>query len=244
MKIPTARRVRTGAVLAAASAAVLAAGGCQSGGAAQHSAGPKAASAPAAPAGANVLKGSTLKSLLLPAGAMPKGFRLIPDITRDTGDDGSGASTPIPAAEICDALGQTSWIRVAGIASATFAQNGYGNAAQTDEIAQEIDTFRGDDAQRVMAKLRKVFAHCATFTDKSASPVAKIKLKTATVHGAGDQAMKAVETSPTWQGGTTLAAVRVGNAIVTMLVSSSHADKGAAAVTLAERVAKKVKAAG
>lgn len=243
MKIPSARRVRTGAVLAAASAAVLAAAGCQSGGAAQHSSAPKAASAPAAPVGAG-LKGSTLKSFLLPAGAMPKGLRLMPDSTRDTGDDGSAANTPVPAAEICDVLGQTSWIRVAGIASATFAQNGYGNAAHTDEVAQEIDTFRGDDARRAMAKLRKVFAHCATFTDKSGSPVAKVKLKTATVHGAGDQAMKAVETSPTWQGGTTLAAVRVGNAIVTMLYSSSHADKGAAAVTMAERVAKKVKAAG
>jgi hypothetical protein len=242
MKIPPARRMRTGAVLAAASAAVLAAGGCQSGGAAQHSAGPKAASAPAAPGGAGVLKGTTLKSLLLPAGAMPKGFRLIPDDTQDTGDGGSAAGTPIPAAEMCDALGQTSWIRVAGITSATFAQNGYGNAAHTDEIAQEIDTFRGDDARRVMAKLREVFAHCATFTDKG-SPVAKVKLRAATVHSAGDQALKAVETSPTWQGGTTLAAVRVGNTIVTTLYSSSHADKGAAAVTMAEKIAKKVQTA-
>ncbi|MCO6008857.1 hypothetical protein NE236_28165 [Actinoallomurus purpureus] len=243
MKIPSAR-IRTGAVLATASAAVLAVGGCGGGGGAAHDSatGSKTPSASAAPA---ILKGSALKGLLLPAGAMPKGFRVSEDGTRDSGEAvASRSDAPVPAKKVCGALGQTSWIRVTGIGGATFAQNDYANAAHTEEIAQEIDTYHGDDARQVIAKLRKVFAHCAAFTDNADGGVAKVKVKSATLPGAGDEGVKAVQTSSTWEGGTTLAAVRVGNAIVTTLYSSSHADKGAKAVAMTERVAKKVKAAG
>ncbi|GAA4607715.1 hypothetical protein GCM10023195_29600 [Actinoallomurus liliacearum] len=243
MKILPARRVRVGAVLAVASAAVLAAGGCQSGGGKDGSAGaPKTASS--ASGASKSLTGTTLKSLLLPARAMPKGFHLSPDGSRDTGDGGVQVSnTPVPAAKACEVLGQTSWIRVTNINSAAFAQNDYGDAAQTQEIAQEIDTYHGGDAQQAMAKLRKVFAHCASFVDRSSSPAAKVRVKSVVVHGVGDEAVKAIETSPTWQGGMTLAAVRVGDTIVTTFYSSSHADKGAAALTMAEKMAKKVQSA-
>ncbi|GAA0327725.1 hypothetical protein NE235_09610 [Actinoallomurus spadix] len=242
MKFPPARGVRTGAVLAAASAAVLAVGGCQSGGGKDDSAGPKAASS--SPAAPKALTGTALKALLLPAGAMPKGFRISSDGSRDTGDGGVEVSnTPVPAAKVCEVLGQTSWIRVTNINSAAFAQNDYADAAQSQQVAQEIDAYRGERARQAMAKLRRVFAHCASFVDRSGSPAAKVRVRTTALHGVGDEAVKAVETSPTWEGGMTLAAVRVGDVIVTTLYSSSHADKGAPAVTMATKIAKKVQAA-
>ncbi|GAA4628408.1 hypothetical protein GCM10023196_044630 [Actinoallomurus vinaceus] len=244
MKIPPARRIRTGAILAAAGAAVLAVGGCGgSGGAATHDSA-TGSKAPAAPAAPEILKGSALKGLLLPASAMPKGFRIEADGTRNSGEAvAPRTSAPVPAKKVCGALGQTSWIRVTGIGEAAFAQTDFGNAGNTEEIAQEIDTYHGDDARQAMAELRKVFAHCATFTDKSSGATAKVKVTSAKLHGVGDEGVKAVATSSAWDGGTTLAAVRVGNAIVTTLYSSSHADKGAAAVTMTEQVAKKVNAA-
>ncbi|MEV0400875.1 hypothetical protein [Actinoallomurus sp. NPDC050550] len=244
MKIPPARRIRTGAILAAAGAAVLAVGGCGgSGGGATHDSA-TGSKAPAASASPEVLKGSALKAFLLPASALPKGFRIEADGTRDSGDGiAPRTSAPVPAKKVCGALGQTSWIRVTGIGEAAFAQDDYANAGKTEEVAQEIDTYHGDDARQVMAKLRKVFAHCATFTDTSSGSAAKVKVTSAKLRGAGDEGVKAVVTSSAWDGGTTLAAVRVGNAVVTTLYSSSHADKGAPAVTLTERVAKKINTA-
>ncbi|GAB3966468.1 hypothetical protein GCM10029978_031700 [Actinoallomurus acanthiterrae] len=245
MKIPPARRIRTGAILAAAGAAVLAVGGCGgSGGGAKHDSATGSKAPAAASAAPEILKGSALKAFLLPASDMPKGFRILADGTRDSGDGvAPRTDAPVPAKKVCGALGQTSWIRVTGIGEAAFAQSDYGNAGQTEEVAQDIDTYHGDDARQVMAKLRKVFAHCATFTDKSSGGTAKVKVTSASLHGAGDEGVKAVVTSPAWDGGTTLAAVRVGNTVVTTLYSSSHADKGASAVTLTERVAKKINAA-
>src|SRR5262245_52546056 len=128
MKIPPARRIRTGAILAAAGAAVLALGGCGgSGGGAKHDAA-TASKAPAA-AAPEILKGSALKAYLLPASDLPKGFRIEADGTRDSGDAvAPRTSAPVPAKKVCGALGQTSWIRVTGIGEAAFAQDDYGNA--------------------------------------------------------------------------------------------------------------------
>jgi hypothetical protein len=244
MKIPPARR-RTGAILAAAGAAVLAVGGCGgSGGAAKHNSATGSKTPASASASPEILKGSALKAYLLPASDLPKGFRALADGTRDSGGGvAPRTSAPVPAKKVCGALGQTSWIRVTGIGEAAFAQDDFGNAGHTEEIAQDIDTYHGDDARQVMAKLRKVFAHCATFTDTSSGSAAKVKVTSAKLHGAGDEGVKAVATSSAWDGGTTLAAVRVGNVVVTTLYSSSNAGKGAPAVTMTERVAKKVSAA-
>src|SRR4051794_4779769 len=86
MKIPSARWIRTGAILAAAGAAVLAVGGCGgSGGGATHDAA-TGSKAPAASAAPEILKGSALKGLLLPASALPKGFRIEADGTRNSGE--------------------------------------------------------------------------------------------------------------------------------------------------------------
>lgn len=239
MKIPSRNRSRVGATLAAGCLVVLSAAGCDIGAgspSAAHSATPGAAGS-----GPKLLKGSTLRSLLLPASEMPSGFRLNEEDARNSGDAVSPASSaPVAASEMCGILRQTAWIRVTGVGGATFAQNDYGNVAHTDQVAQEIDTFHGQDAQKAMTELRKAFTHCKRFTERSNGMVAKITLVGSRLHGVGDEGLKAVQTSPTYEGGMTLAAVRVGNAIVTTFYSSSHQDKGKAAVTMAEKIAKNV----
>jgi hypothetical protein len=241
MNTPSNARLRMGAALGMAGLIVLAAGGCGGAANTHGSAGSEAVSA--APA-AKVLTGAKLKSLLLPASAMPKGFRLNADGVRDTGDSvAPSSSSPVARGKVCGMLMQTSWIQAAGIGSATFAQNDYGNAGHTDQVAQEIDTYHGDDAQKTMSGLRKAFAGCTAFTDKSSGVTAQVKLVRSPLHGAGDEGIKVVGTSPTWQGGMTLVAVRVGNAVVTTFYSASGHDKGAAAVKMAESLAKKVQSA-
>jgi hypothetical protein len=55
--------------------------------------------------------------------------------------------------------------------------------------------------------------------------------------GVGDQAMKAVISSPELDGGTTLVAVRVGNLVATTLYNDQNTT-GSAGVALTERLAK------
>src|SRR4051812_41544313 len=84
-------RLRTGAALGMAGLMLLAATGCQDKSVTPGSAGSGAA------AKAKVLSGTKLNSLLLPASAMPMGFRLNADGVRNTGDSVSPpSSSPVP----------------------------------------------------------------------------------------------------------------------------------------------------
>lgn len=239
MNTTTRHRLRTGAVLGAAGLIVLAAAGCKMGAtghAAARGAGPTAKR--------TVLTGTRLNAMLLPASAMPAGMRLEPDGTRDTGEGTAPVSSaPVKPGELCGTLLQTSWVRVAGIGSATFAQNDYADAGHTNEVAQEIDVFHPGEAPRVMTGLRRAFAGCRSFVQRSSGMVFRVKLVPGTVRGAGDEAVKAIVTSSAWDGGTTLVAIRQGDAVVTALYSSSHHDKGAAVVTMAKTIAGKVRTA-
>jgi hypothetical protein len=191
----------------------------------------------------NLLLGAKLNSLLLPASAMPKGFTISADDARNTGKSvGPRVSHPVAPGKVCEMLREISWIDAAGVGAATFAQNDYVDAGQTSQVAQEIDGFHGTDAQTAMTHLRKVLAGCTSFVEKSDGMTAKIKLVKSTLPGVGDEGVKAVMTSPTYQGGMTVAAIRVGTTIVTVLYSSTH-DKGGAAVKMAEKIAENVQAA-
>lgn len=234
-------RLRMGAALGVASLIVFAATGCGGDATTHSSAGSEAAPATST---AKVLTGTKLQSLLLPASTIPKGFQLNTDGARNTGNAvAPPSSTAVAPGKICGMLEQTSWIRASGIGSAAFAQNDFGDAGHTNQFAQEIDTYHGDDAQKAMSGLRKAFAGCTAFTDKSNGMTARIKLVRSALPGAGDEGIKAVATSPAWQGGMTLVAIRVGSTVVTAFYSSSHKDKGAAAVRMAKRIAKNVQSA-
>jgi hypothetical protein len=193
------------------------------------------------PSAPNLLKGSKLNTLLLPASAMPKGFHISAEGARNSAEAVAPASKePLPPGKVCEVFTQTAWIRAGGVANATFAQNDYVDAGRTNQVAQELDGFHGDDAQAAMAGLRKSLAGCAHYTQKSNGMVAKVKIVHSALKNTGDEAIKAVETSPVWEGGMTLVAVRVGTTVITVFYSSSHADKGAAAVKMARQLADNV----
>lgn len=237
MNTKTPRPLGAGVALGAAVLA-LAAAGCTSG-AIGHTAG-GSRSAP----GRTVLTGSRLNAMLLPASAMPPGMRMETDTARNTGEGVMPpSSAPVEPGKLCGTLLQTSWIRAAGIGSATFAQNDYVDSGHINQFAQEIDVFHRGEAPRVMAGLRKTFTRCRSFTDRSGGMTARVRLVPAALRGTGDEAVKATVTSPAWTGGMTLVAIRQGDAVVTAFYSSSHHDKGAAAVTMARTIAGKVGAA-
>ncbi len=237
MNTTTRHHVGTGAALGVAVLALAA--GCTAG-TAGHTAGGGSRSAP----GRTTLTGTRLNAMLLPASAMPAGLHMETDTARNTGEGVMPpSSAPIEPGKLCGTLLQTSWIRAAGIGSATFAQNDYVDAGHINEFAQEIDVFHQGEAPRVMAGLRKAFNRCRSFTNRSGGMVAKVRLVPATLQGSGDEAVKATVTSPAWAGGMTLVAIRQGDAVVTASYSSSHHDKGAAAVTMARTIADKVGAA-
>lgn len=238
---------------------VLAAVGCSTGGntstaassPAQATTGPASASGPvssgrasASPGASAALDGNTLYSLLLPATAMPQGYRIDPSGTRNSGQ-ALPQDTPqhVSASQACNLLTGTSWIVASGINSSDFAENDYLNASKTEEIAQEIDYFQPGDATKVMSRLWQAFGRCRSFIQQAAGTTAKTSLTRARLRRVGDGGIEAVELSPVFEGGTTLAAIRIGDVIVTCLDSSGGSDKGAAAVTLAKRIIQRVRAA-
>jgi hypothetical protein len=232
--------------------AVLAAAGCGGNSSstppATTGSSPATASSPATPvtsasptAATATLTGSTLKTLLLPASTMPAGFKPDAQGARNTGTGVTqDSSTPVAASKVCNLLTGTSWILAAGVDSATFAQNDYLDGGHTQEIAQEIDTFSGSDATKVMSGLWQAFGHCRDFTQHYNGMTARTALVRSRPASAAYAAIKAVQTSPTFTGGTTLVAIRTGNAIVTVLYSSASKNEGAAALTLAEQIAQRV----
>jgi len=185
--------------------------------------------------------GGSSSTLLLPASMLPAGFKLDTQGARNTGASvAPDSSSPVPASKVCGLLTGTSWILAAGEDSATFAQNDYLDAGHTQEVAQEIDTFTGTDATKVMSGLWKAFGRCQDFTQKYNGMTARTTLVRSRPTSAAYAAIEAVQTSPTFTGGTTLVAIRTGNAIVTVLYSAASHDKGGAAVTLAEEIAQRV----
>jgi hypothetical protein len=234
-------RRRFGAVAGMASLAILAVG-C--GNATTTAQSTTSARSTASPASA-MLTGTRLDSLLLPAGDLPAGFSLYAPGTRNSaGGITPDTSSGVAASQVCERLTGTSWIEAGGIDGATFAEREYDNQGDTETIGEEVDTFHGSDAQKVMSGLWTAFGHCESFTQKYSGMEAPTKLVRSLVHGAGDQAIKAVETSPTFLGGTTLVAIRIGDAIVTCIYSSSHSDLGAPAVTWAKRIEQRIASVG
>lgn len=239
---------RRGLIAASSGLLVLAAVGCGSSGHTATGPAPTASPRPAAASaspGARALDGATLYSLLLPARAMPAGFRIDPSGSRNGAQAlPQDTSQPVPEARACGVLNGTSWIAAGGIYAADFAQDDYGNVSKTAEIAQEIDAFQPGDAEKVMARLWRVFGYCRTFTVQANGTTARASLTRTRLARGGGQAIGAVWTTPAFLGGTSLVAIRVGEAIVTVLVSSAGSGKGAAvAVATAKRVAQRVRTA-
>ena len=241
--------VRRGFIAGAGALMVVAAAGCGASGHAASSGTAKAATASpkqttASPSPSVTLDGSALVPLLLPGSAMPAGYRPYPGGARNGAQAlPQDMPQPVPVNKACGMLNTTGWIQDGGISTADFASSDYWNSSRTAEIYQEIDVFQSGDAATVMSRLWGTFGQCRTFTQQVQENMATTSVTRARLAGVGDQAIKAVETSPAYYGGETLVAIEVGDAVVTCLDSSPGSDNGVAAVTMAERVAQRVRAA-
>jgi hypothetical protein len=201
-------------------------------------------SAPATPAPPAVLDAKTLNSTLLTIRDMPKDYVADSSATRYNGsavpDDSPSA---VPASRQCTVLDQTSWIRDSGVYTPDFAQADFVNSANTEEINEEVDAFEGSaDTEQAMAGLWQAFGRCASFTETSSGVDAKITM-TRSMIGGKWTGIKSVELSPAYIGGDTMVAIRVGYAIVTVFDTTESSNDGSAAVSMAEQIANRVKAA-
>jgi len=193
---------------------------------------------------AGLKNGSELKAALITKKDVPAGFKVQPDLTRDSAEGfGPTGRSVSPTKASCKHLNTNVWINGAGIDSAAFAQTSF-KSSDGLEIDAEIDTYRETDAAKVMDNLDKLFKVCASY--KTTTPGAgKSTVKVSHKAGpkAGDASTKALLTSPVWQDGSTLIAVQVDTSVITVLYSSTKAaaTKNAAkyAETMAERLTEK-----
>jgi hypothetical protein len=206
----------------------------------------KATTASPAPAKAKdpnegLLTGTQLKKTLAPATYFPAGFAVDPEGTRDTGDTYRAPATRSAAKSDCTRFGSTGWIDLSGIEGVSFAQNSYVDKNTSSELDQEVDVYRGTASTEVMTALTKVVTACPSYPD--ADTKSTVKITGAATPGLGDDAYTVTLTDAAWESGTTLIAVRVGTAVVSVL-STDGADNGSAsAKKLAEQVVSSLKTA-
>lgn len=201
--------------------------------------GPVTGATSATPANPNagLLTGTQLKALLAPASWFPPGFKLDPNGSADTG--GSFQPPSPPGTLKCARLDATSWVELSGVGGVSFAQNDYVNRSTSEQYAQEIDVYRGTGAQGVMAGLRKLASTCPHFRDAQTSSTVTVKLKQGP--NLGDDALTFLLKSPRWAGGTTLEAVRVGTAVVSVFFSAGSGTGKTQATKLATLVTANLK---
>jgi hypothetical protein len=186
---------------------------------ADSSTGPASPTSAAVPATAP-LTGAQLKPLLAPAAWFPAGFSFDASGAVDSGPyyDAAPAQTGLS----CIALNGLSWIELGGVASVSFAQNDYIDKDTSEEYAQEIDVFRGNGAQAAMAGVRNAALRCSSFPDSQTGGTITAQL--AAGPALGDDSFTIILSDPRWLGGTALEAVRVGSAVITVLVSVDSSD--------------------
>lgn len=195
----------------------------------------------AADPNAGLLTGTQLKARLVPAARFPSGFTLDSGGSVDTGDT---YQTPTPPAgpPDCTRLDATSWVDLAGVGGVSFAESDYVNKNTSEEYAQEIDVYRGTSAKDVMAGLRKLARTCPSFHDSQSSSTV-----TVTLHQGpplGDDALTFTLESPRWQGATTLEAVRLGTAVISVLYSADSGTGTTDATNLTRAVTANLKSKG
>lgn len=191
---------------------------------------------PASPA---LLNGAQLKAALAPASFFPAGYTLDPTGSVNTGPDQQAASPPPSRRPDCAKLEGTSWVVLAAPGSVAFAENDYLDKAK-QEYAQEIDSYPGTGAEQVMASLRKVAAACATYHEANTSARTTVKLRGGPP--LGDDALTLVLANPSFEGGITLEAVRVGTAVITVQMSALSGTGQSQATSLATRITRDLRA--
>ncbi|MFF3452502.1 hypothetical protein ACFYXJ_35805 [Streptomyces sp. NPDC002667] len=188
---------------------------------------------------AGLLTGAQLKKTLAPASFFAAGFAVDPKGERDSGATYTAPSSAPAAKPDCTLLGGTSWISITGDAGVSFAQNDYVSKNTSEDIAQEVDTFRGTTSATVMANLKKAVAACASYTDSDTHT--KVKVTGADTPGLGDAAYTITLTNSAWQNGSTLIAAQSGTDIVTVMSTDGHDNGAATAKKLTARIVTSLK---
>ncbi|GAA0907848.1 hypothetical protein [Streptomyces thermoalcalitolerans] len=228
-------------VLAALPLTLAACGSSDDTAAGDTSAKATASSSPSKDPNAGLLTGTQLKKALAPASFFPSGFAVDPSGARDTGDTYIPPSTAPADKPDCTRLGGTAWIEITGITGVSFAQNDYINKNTSEQIAQEIDAYRGTTAETVLKEVEKAAAACESFTDSDTST--KVKVTGRSTPGLGDGAYTITLTNPAWENGTTLIAARVGTNVVSVLSTDGRDNGAATAKKLTERIVASLKKA-
>ncbi|MER5474046.1 hypothetical protein ABZX90_15160 [Streptomyces sp. NPDC002935] len=188
---------------------------------------------------AGLLTGAQLKKALAPASFFATGFAVDPEGARDSGTTYTApGSSPAPKPD-CTLLGGTSWIAITGDSGVSFAQNDYVSKATSEDIAQEVDTYRGTTAATVLTDLEKAVTACATFPDSDTHTA--VKVTGTTTSGPGDAAYTVTLTNSAWENGTTLIAARSGTDVVTVMSTDGHDNGAATAKKLAARIVTSLK---
>jgi hypothetical protein len=184
--------------------------------------------------------GTQLKKALAPASFFAQGFAVDPSGVRDSGDTYTPpSSAPASAKPDCEKLDGTSWIDITGISGVSFAQNDYISKNTSEDIAQQIDTYRGSTAATVLKNLERVVSACTSFTDSQTHT--KVKVTGRATPGLGDAAYTVTLTDSAWENGTTLIAARVGHNVVSVLSTDGHDNGAATAKKLTERIVASLK---
>ena len=174
-----------------------------------------------------LLTGTQLKAVLMPASYFPSGFKLSPGSANDTGASYIAPSTSKPS---CTSLLGESWELVTGILGVSWAQNLYTDPKTSSSLSQEIDVFPGNVAEEVMTRLGSVSATCPSVT--ATNPKANVTIIENSGPDLGNASFAITETSSSWTSGSTLIAVRVGTAVVTVYSSQGTTDNGSAAAIM------------
>jgi hypothetical protein len=190
---------------------------------------------------AGLLTGTQLKALLAPASWFPPGFAVDPGASTETGDTYQEPS-PSSGAPNCANLSASAWVDLSGVGAVSWAQNDYVDKATSVTYAQEIDVYRGTSAQDAMAGLRKLASTCPSFQDPQTSSTVTVKLTAGPA--LGNDALTFTLDSPRWQGATTLEAVRMGTAVVTVLYAASSGTGATQAVNLVTAITANLKNKG
>ncbi|HEV2634844.1 MAG TPA: hypothetical protein VGX23_06825 [Actinocrinis sp.] len=214
-----------GACSSSSSAGATAAASASSSSTASPAAASPTPTAPAQSASAGPpLTGTQLKSYLAPAGDFPDGYTSTPQETQDTGDAYEPQSISPPPTPTCALFDTNGIITVTGYNPVSFAQGDYRSASDGGEYAQEIDVFQGTAAQDLMTALAAAARACSTYPDSETSTTATVT-QTTTFIG-GYTALVFTTSDPQWKAGLTIEAVRIGNTVVTVMVSNGESDDG------------------
>jgi hypothetical protein len=183
--------------------------------------------------------GTYLATLLTTPTILGKGFAIDPTANLDSGEKNTASNIADVTQADCSKTLHSDWMLDAGTGDA-FAFRMFKNG-DTQEVAEQFDRFDSlNAAQSYMKNIRQLATVCSGRTTDTDTQ-SKVMFKGKAVGDLGNEAYAITGTSPDWNSGETLGAVRVGDVVVTTFTVDGVAkDNGAslAAKALTDAAAK------